>query len=245
MGTNDSLTQIIDLHTHILPGIDDGARSAEESISMLGESKKQGVVACVATPHCILHESGDIERFLHARDEAHGRLVYAIESAGCDIPEIYLGGEVYLDNNITKNFDGVERLCFDGTNYILVELPRQRLDRRMTEWIFELTINGLNPILAHVERTSLKELDEIGIWDLDITFQINAEAFLSFSSRRRLKRIFAHDKNFVIGSDMHNITSRPQCMLRAKEISQKKFHKITAEMFYINSKNILSNGAIL
>ena len=242
--TKNSVMQMIDVHTHFLPGIDDGSRSVEESLKMLIDSKKQGVAACVATPHCILHKVGDIEHFLNVRDEACERLTRAAEIAGCDIPEIYLGSEVYLDNNIIKKFDGVERLCFSGTNYILVELPRQRLDRRVTEWIFNLTIKGLNPILAHVERTSRKELDEIGIWDLDIIFQINAGSFVNFSSRRELKKIFAHNKKFVVGSDMHNTTSRPQCMLKAGEISQKKFSCMTDEIFYTNSKNILRNGAI-
>ena len=242
--TKDLIGRMIDVHTHFLPGIDDGAGSVEESLQMLTDSKTQGVAACVATPHCILHRAGDMERFLTMRAEAYERLRLAAESAGCDIPEIYLGGEVYLDNNIIKKFDGVERLCFSGTNYILVELPRQRLDKRITEWIFALTIKGLNPILAHVERTSRKELDEIGIWDLDIIFQINAESFMNFASRRELKKIFTHDKKFVVGSDMHNIVSRPQCMLKAREISQKKFSWMTDEMFYANSKNILRNSAI-
>ena len=236
--------QMIDLHTHVLPGIDDGSQSVGESLDMLTESKKQGVVACAATPHCILHKAGDIESFLSIRDKACEELSRAVRRTGCDIPEIYLGGEVYLDNNITKRFDGVERLCFSGTNYILVELPRQRLDRRITEWIFNFILKGMNPIVAHVERTSLKELDEIGIWDLDVIFQINAESFISLSSRRELKKIFAHDKKFVVGSDMHNTSSRPQCISKAKKVSQKKFPRMTDEMFYTNSKNILRNGTI-
>ena len=233
---------MIDLHSHFLPGIDDGSQSVEESVRMLTESKRQGVRACVATPHCTLHRPDDLERFLMNRGDAFNKLKAA--AAGEDIPEIFLGGEVYLDNNILKNYDGIERLCFSGTNYILVELPRRRLDKKITELIFNLSVKGMNPILAHVERADADELDEIGIWDLDIIFQVNAESFLNFSSRRRLKKIFAGGGKFVVSSDMHNTETRPPCMLEARNVSKNKFPHMTDEIFYINAANILKTASI-
>ncbi len=231
---------MIDLHSHFLPGIDDGSQSVEESLGMLTESKRQGVVTCVATPHCTLHRPDDLERFLMNRSEAFKKLKAA--AAGSDIPEIFLGGEVYLDNNILKNYDGIERLCISGTDYILVELPRRRLDKKITELIFNLSVKGMKPILAHVERADGDELDEIGIWDLDIIFQVNAESFLNFSSRRRLKKIFAAGGKFVTSSDMHNTDTRPPCMLEARNISKNKFPGLTDELFYINAGNILKTA---
>lgn len=233
---------MIDLHSHFLPEIDDGSSGVEESLKMLIDSKKQGVDICVATPHCHLHREGDLERFLSRRQRAFEELKSA--AAGSDIPGIYLGGEIYLDNNI-NNYDGLERLCITGTDYILVELPRQRLERRITEWIFNLTIKGMKPILAHVERNDSDELEEIGIWDLDIIFQLNAQSFLSFSERRRIKKILARDKRFVVSSDMHNVTSRPQCMLDAKKVSERKFPWLTDEMFCKNGREILRGAAPL
>ena len=231
--------QIIDLHSHFLPGIDDGAQSVYESVKMLTDSRKQGVAACVATPHCILHRAGDLDKFLSRRNEAYDKVRQAALASGNDVPDMFLGGEVYLDNNILKNFDGIERLCFSGTNYILVELPRQRLDRRITEWIFGLTVKGLNPILAHVERAEPEEIEKIGIWDLDIVFQVNAESFMSFFSRRRLKKIFAKGKKYVVSSDMHDTVRRQQCMADARKISQSKFPEITDKIFYSNGADIL------
>ncbi len=209
---------------------------------MLTESKRQGVKACVATPHCTLHRPDDLERFLLNRGNAFERIKAA--AGDSDIPEIFLGGEVYLDNNILKNYDGIERLCFSGTDYILVELPRRRLDKRITELIFNLTVKGMSPILAHVERADSDELDEIGIWDLDIIFQVNAESFLNFSSRRRLKKIFAGGGKFVVSSDMHNTDTRPPCMLEARNISKNKFPRMTDEIFYINAANILKTASL-
>ena len=226
---------MIDLHTHFLPKIDDGSSSVEESLKMLADSKKQGIDICVATPHCHLHKESDLEHFLRRRQAAFEELMSAAPGSG--LPAIYLGGEVYLDNNINK-YDGIERLCITGTKYILVELPRQRLERRITEWIFNLTVKGLKPILAHVERNDLDELEEMGIWDLDIIFQLNAQSFLGFSERRRVKKILARDKKFVVSSDMHNVTNRPQCMLRARKVSERKFPSLTEEMFGGNGREI-------
>ena len=109
---------MIDRHCHILPGVDDGAKDVNESVAMLKESYNQGVRYCVSTSHCKLRTAGAMENFIEKRQKAYDVLIEATKDI--KIPRIILGAEVYLDNDISK-YPDVEKLCIEGTKYMLVE----------------------------------------------------------------------------------------------------------------------------
>ncbi len=230
---------MIDLHTHFLPGIDDGAKSVEEAAEMMKSAYSQGVTRCAATPHCVLKCNEDIDEFLKRRQAAYETFA-AYTDGFRHIPIIYQGAEVYLNGDL-KNFKDIGRLCIEGTDYILVEFPRGIINSNVAEWLYNLTTIGLKPILAHVDRYDQKAVEELEIFELDIVFQINAERLLSLGGRRAVKRLLTYDRRFVVSSDMHNMTTRPCNMGEAREKSRRKFDAgVTEELFEKNGAQILN-----
>ena len=111
----------VDLHAHFLPAVDDGAKTTEEALAILSDCYAQGTRLIVATPHCTVHRTGDIERFLLAREASRDRLLPHLESQ--KHPDLLYGAEVYVDHDVSRD-DGIERLCIEGTSLMLLEPMR-------------------------------------------------------------------------------------------------------------------------
>ncbi len=233
--------KMIDLHTHFLPGIDDGAKNVDMSMEMLTESFDQGVRRCVATPHCRLHHRDSIDRFLRRRRESAEEVKLKL---GEKQPEIILGAEVYLDHDISK-YPGIEKLCIGESRYMLIEFPHMVQDARTSEWIYELAMVGIKPIIAHIDRypawdTLVKEMVGIKVWR-----QINAEAFLSFKGRRLIDRLMKSDNDFIVSSDMHNVSTRACNMKKAYDKAFKKYGTEAEKLFYGNAAGIVEEAKAL
>ena len=139
---------MIDLHTHVLPGMDDGSRSPEESARMLRELGAQGVTLAAATPHFYAGENSP-DRFLRRRKEAWERLQPVLEPG---MPELILGAEVCYFEGLRRN-DELPLLCMEGTDTLLLEMPFEPWSRRMLGDLLELADRGdMRVVLAHVER---------------------------------------------------------------------------------------------
>ena len=213
---------MIDFHSHILPGADDGAKSSAEAVEMLGESYQQGVRMVVSTSHCYITEEESISRFLEKRKHHAKRLFDALAETDAPMPEIRLGAEVHMERDFSY-FRGVEELCIVGTNYILVEMPYQHWGGELFDCLYSLKVRGFRPVLAHIERyivqdSILKQLEE-----LEVYFQFNAESFLRSPEKRFLTRLYEKNMIHFLGSDMHDPISRPTYMQAAKEAIQKKY----------------------
>lgn len=229
---------MIDIHTHCLPEIDDGAKNVDESVKMLIDSRKQGVRAVVATPHCVLHHPMGLKEFLSDRERAFNKLKTKMENTEEELPKILLGAEVYLDHDIS-DFPELEKLCIGSTDYMLVEFSRETLSPLIPEWLYALNVRGIKPILAHIDRYYEWE----GILNFtagtEVVYQINAENFLSFFGRRRVKRILEYGCDYIVSSDMHNMDERPTKMKEAYNKSMKLFPTLTSKMFWDNAYEML------
>ncbi len=224
---------MVDLHSHVLPNLDDGAKSVEESLAMLRDSFSQGVDLCVATPHCIIHRPGSISKFLERRQKSYDTLMSAIGDEA--LPKIILGAEVYMDHDINTHSD-IEKLCIQDTPYMLIEFPMGERDKRSEEWLYNLTLKGVKPIIAHVERyPDYKEIIH-EFASIDIRYQINASVFLSFGERRRLKELMKYPYKYCIGTDMHNTTSR-KCNVA---VAYSKSKKYSMELLFENSGKLIN-----
>ena len=146
---------MIDLHCHILPGVDDGAGDLDEALTMCRRSFEDGVQAMVATPH-LRHESfwNDDRTLLVDRFKA---LRSAVRREFEGEFEVYLGGEIALHNGsldeIARLPDGA-LLAMAGTSYLLLELDWRGLGPDPLEMIHEVVVAGYRPIIAHPERVS-------------------------------------------------------------------------------------------
>lgn len=211
---------MIDLHSHILPGIDDGSQNPEMTRRLLEEMTRQGVKTVVATPH-FYAACDNPEAFLQRREDAM-RQVAALQGK---FPRIIPGAEVaYFDG--MGNSDQLAQLQIGTSGLLLVEMPFCPWTERMILQITELQLQlGLIPVLAHVNRYRrkdqlLRHMDKL--LDSGVLFQCNAEAFLSPFFRRWALKLLAAGKIHFLGSDTHNLTTRPPKLQQAARIITKK-----------------------
>ena len=140
---------MIDIHCHIIPNVDDGAASLEESLAMARLAVDDGIQAIVATPHT---GNGIDENPPFQILAAVSRLQQALTDQ--DIPlRLYPGSEIHVTNGISRKIE-LRELCTlnNGGKYALLELPSQSIPFRLKTEIFELKLNGITPIIAHPER---------------------------------------------------------------------------------------------
>ncbi len=229
---------MIDFHSHILPGIDDGADSIETSLEMLRIAHAQGVKTVVATPHCYLDRTSP-EEFISARDRSEKLLAEAINKTGEQLPEVIPGAELYWSSRMSS-LEQLDRLCIAGTKYILIEMPYSDWKDEVFEELYHLTKMGYKPIIAHLDRFFSKEKQFGDLLSLDVLCQINADAFFDSSSRKKVMRLFSQDAAHLIGSDMHNLTSRPPNLTKAYGIISTKFGAAYSEFFTLNAHLVIS-----
>ncbi len=212
---------MIDWHSHVLPGMDDGSRSVAESLSLLRAQASQGVRTVIATPH-FLANNEPAASFLERRERAMEALKTALPEGS---PEIRLGAEVKYYPGISRLPD-LKALRAEGSKVLLLEMPMSAWSEYTVREVIELAGDGsIRLVLAHVERyfSFQKAAARDRIREAGILTQVNASFFASFASRRKATSLLREGKIQLIGSDCHNMTSRPPRMGKACEIIRKKF----------------------
>ena len=229
---------MIDVHSHCLPAFDDGAKDVFESIDMLTNSYDQGVEGCICTPHAIVHSDKDIVRLIEKRSRSIEQLKEGIERKQASVPELYYGFEVLLDNDISV-YDNVDKLCIENTRYMLVEMSFAKYNEKYAEWLYSLSLKGIIPILAHIERYIYfnKLFGELG--GFDVVYQINAGTLLRADGKKLLSRLYDYDCKVVCGSDMHNMLFRKSKIGKAFRKIDKLDTEIAEDVFKNTAKKIL------
>ena len=206
---------MIDFHTHILPGIDDGSRDAGMTEAMLREEQRQGVELVVATPHFYANRMS-IEAFLSRRAGALEKAERLRRRAA--LPEIVAGAEVYYFQGMGRA-EGVRRLCVGETRTLLLEMPFEPWsDAELTDVEDLIRRQKLNVVLAHIERYVEFQRDR-RVWNrvlqLPLTPQINAGSFVkrrglfhSDKKRRFCMGFLSEHPRLIVGSDCHNMEGR-------------------------------------
>lgn len=233
---------IIDMHCHILPGVDDGARDVETSLAMLEASRAQGVQYMVATPH--FYATRDrVDTFLDRRREAWETLKSRM---GADYPGIVLGAEVAFFRGISRA-ERLEALKIEGTDCILLEMPFRPWSEDDVDEVSEiLEKRGYTIILAHVERylAMRGNADYIGnLLELPVLAQINAESLLDWRQRGKLIKMVRNGQVHLLGSDCHGIHHRPPNLGEGREILRKKTGTEYLDRIDRRSEELLFNHA--
>lgn len=202
---------MLDFHSHLIPGVDDGSKDISMSVGMLNMWREQGADLVCATPH-FYADSTSPERFLARRDSAYRSLTEALKNTpdGIDsYPAIALGAEVYYYRGLSSCGD-LNSLCLQGTKLLLVEMPFERWTDYMIREISEIKSMGLIPVAAHIERyLKAQSSDKINdLLDSGILIQCNASFFLSLRTRKAAYRMLSDHMIDFIGSDAHNLTTR-------------------------------------
>lgn len=214
---------MIDMHSHILPNMDDGSDSVETTHKMLQMLREQGVTKVAATPHFYAHKDNPTD-FLRRREESLAQDQWELE--------ILPGAEVAY-------FDGMSRcqelkeFAIGDTGLLLVEMPFVNWTGRMVEELIRIPMElGLTPVLAHVERyRSSRQLPDFlkELLGQQIAMQCNAEAFLFSGSRRWALSMVKKGCIDFLGSDAHNLTDRAPKYGEAVQVIEKKLGKDICE----------------
>lgn len=196
-----------DLHCHVLPRMDDGSRSEKESLAMLEALAAQGVDRVAATPHFYAEENSP-EEFLDRRAAAMRRLTSYWRPG---LPVLKLGAEVCYFEGISR-CESLDALKLQGTGLLLLEMPFAPWTHRMLREVWELQDRpGTTVLLAHIERYLHWQNGET--WEMlaewGVLNQCNATFFLSWQTRRRAIRMLREGKIHLLGSDSHNMDTRP------------------------------------
>ena len=210
---------MIDLHSHILPKMDDGSQSPEETQKLLDILHSQGVTQVVATPH-FYPEREAPEDFLRRREESLARLPIEIRDT------LIIGAEVAYFSGI-GSCDSVIPLQLGKSGLLLVEMPFREWTDRIISDICDIPQNlGLTPVLAHVDR--YRQRNQFPkycktLLNNEVLFQCNADAFERPGTTRWVLRQIKKGYVHFLGSDSHNLTSRRPKLDLAQAAILKKF----------------------
>jgi len=231
---------MIDIHSHILYGIDDGSKSLSMTLEMIKNAEKDGTSKLVATPHYC---------------RGYGETEYCeVKNMLCNLKEIvkkekinvelFHGQEVYYEKNILEFYDEGLIGTINDTMYMLIELPMNKFDSEPLDVIYELRIKGIVPILAHPERyiPFIKEPSKINDFIKEgFLFQVNSGSLTGQFGKqvKKTAQIFIDNNiyNFM-GSDAHNDNNRVTGLSRAMKCVENK------KLFEESSNKLLKNEEI-
>ena len=201
----------LDLHTHILPGVDDGPESTEGSLQLIAESVRQGAVGIAATPH---RGPWDYRESITAMEARLGRLRKACDDAGLDV-ELYVGGETFLVPELIRPGETPDLVTLNKSRYLLFELPFNHYPPYAEEIIFELQLRGYKLVLAHAERYTHYHQDVnriIKLLERGVLAQVNAGSLAGHhgnAERTTAEIMLEHRMAHLVASDSHSVDARP------------------------------------
>lgn len=231
-----------DLHNHSLPEMDDGAGNMEMTEALLMQCLEQGIGNLALTSHYNCEtESG--ESFLHRRARAFRKMKdhLAVQMDGM---QIRLGAEVYFSPKLVR--EDVRKLCLEGTELLLLELPTEHRPQFLKEVLYEIQSQGVIPLIAHVERyfyvmenpAILAEWLESGIYA-----QLNAGSLLRRSANSRMiDKLMKWGLIQVISSDAHSPQRRPVKLRDAFLLIEKNYGRECADSLQINAEKLFFGG---
>ena len=212
--------KIIDLHSHVLPGIDDGSQSVEMSLAMLRREAEQGVTVVCATSHYYAKHSS-IPAFCERRAEALERLAAVLTDG---LPRVLPAAEVAYFPRMEEQ--DLTPLCIQGTRTLMLEMPFADWTSLQAEAVEALVLDcRYDVVLVHPERfcfskSNKHKLEKLA--ELPIGLQVNAGSLLHWGTRRLALDLLQMAQYPLLGSDCHNLTSRPPNLKEGQEIIRKK-----------------------
>lgn len=235
---------MLDIHSHILPGVDDGAKNSDEAFRILCEMQRQGITDVIATPH--FYPDSD------SYDSYFGRIIPAYQSfkaeyteklsAGEKLPNIYIGSEVLYFRGILSS-ERINDFTLNNSRYLLLELTDGAVDEKLFEELYILkNERGITPIIAHTERyhkaKGYKKLLKF-IESEDIPAQINASSLFIKGLAKPAEKLVQHNLAAFIATDAHSPEKRPPMMFSALELIARKFGEQYKQRLINNSERLL------
>lgn len=236
---------MIDIHSHILPGIDDGSKKISITLDMIKRASLDGTTDIVATPH---YRKGYFYVPYKEVKEIATNINKLVKEEGIDC-NIHYGQEVYYSESIIEDLENGEIGTINGGQYMLVEFPMRRIPSEATDYMYELKLRGITPIIAHPERYSevIKNPEILNSFiEEGCLFQLNAGSIRGDFGKDVKKTAEILIKNNIyafIGSDAHNNSNRNTGI---KEECQEVFkkNKELEDIFLENFNKLLNDEEI-
>lgn len=243
---------MIDIHSHIVFGVDDGPRTREESLALLQEAFSQGVRTIVSTSHRRKNmfetpEEVIMENFKEIQALAQQELP--------DLTILY-GAEIYYSEDALEKLESKQIPTLNDTQYALIEFSSRTPYWEIRNALSKILLLGIKPVIAHIERYAELESNEKRVKeliDMGCYTQINSSSVLKPRLFRDKYRLFkkraqyflSHNLVHCVASDMHNLTSRPPYMKQAFTLIKQQYgEKKAQELFMVNPQFIISNKII-
>lgn len=226
-----------DLHCHILPGIDDGAKNVEVSLELLRREKQDGVDNIAFTSH-FNSERTTIDAYIEKRARAFAALSERLKGESLEF-EFKLGAEVFFSPKLCDM--EAEKLCIGDTAYMLIEFPTTHKPHFIQQTLQDLQARGIIPLIAHIERYPyvLDDPQLLYQWVASGAYaQINAGALLDASVRKKLFKYISWGLVHVISTDTHSLDKRPPQMRAALDILAKKLGEEVAQEIIHNGDEL-------
>ncbi|MGE7592975.1 tyrosine-protein phosphatase [Peribacillus frigoritolerans] len=235
---------MIDIHCHILPGVDDGAADIKESLNMARKAVEAGITHIFATPHHLNEKYVNVKSYII---DSTVRLNESLQQENIPL-NIHLGQEVRIHRDIFTSLEKEEILTLDDNGkYLLLELPSGKVPTYTQEVIYELLLKGITPIIVHPERN--KELIE----NHKLLFELVQEGALTQLTSGSIigifgknvksfsKKIIEHNLTHFIATDAHNNGSRGFKLQQAYETITKTYGIERTFCFKENAEQLLKN----
>ncbi len=242
----DNPCSFVDLHSHLLPGLDDGAEDWETFLDIARYSVENGVSTMAATSHCDSENLPDKEDYLKTFDQA----VSLLKTRGIGL-RIEMGSEIAMGPSTGSLIESGDLIPIGHTNYYLVELPFTQLPIYANKALYAIILAGARPILAHPERYAYTDpKSEFFRWAAGngVLFQINAASIIGKNggrAKKLAKKMIRKGMAHLVASDCHNAHDRPQTMPRAFKAIEAEFGEAKArELFCLNPGTILINKSV-
>ncbi|WP_283153404.1 tyrosine-protein phosphatase [Guptibacillus hwajinpoensis] len=237
---------MIDIHCHILPGIDDGARDLNDSLEMARQAQSQGITQIVASPH---HKNGSYDNNLQDILTEVNLLNKELVREGIDL-EILPGQEVRIYGEMEEDLD-VDLLTVNNSGvYMLIEFPSSHLPRYANKLLFDLQLKGIVPIIVHPERNREIMEDSSKLYRLIKEGSLSQVTASSVTGRmgKKIKKfsldLLSHNLAHFVASDSHNTTTRPFDLRDAYETVEKELGTSFRYMIQENPEDMIKGKMI-
>lgn len=237
----------IDIHSHILPGIDDGATDEKESLKMFQIAAESGIGTIIATPH--FHYRRGHASPLRIREKVSDMQKMLEEDR---IPiKLYVGNELYYTHELLEIVKAGEALTMADSDYVLLEFSAGTEKRKIQNAVYQFLCEGYNPIIAHVERYAafqkhsdfVEEVCEMGAY-----YQVNVDSLCgkaSWTVKRFAKKLIRNNQVSFIATDAHDANQRSPQFGRTSDWLMKKYGEIQVQKYLRNNPNqIIKNETI-
>lgn len=240
---------MIDIHNHILPGIDDGCKTMDEAISALKQASSLGIESIVLTPHYVKGSKYDCNN--KDKKKIFNSLKKEVKNNNIDV-NLYLGNEVYFENDMLSLIEAGEATTINNSRYLLFELPMTSEVNNLKDVIFSLRVKGVIPVIAHPERYTVfqdKPNEMVDLINQGCLFQGNLGSLVGIYGKEANKCInvlLKHNLIHFMASDTHHANGKNYGLLleAKKELIDIVGLEYANELLRDNAKKMIDDENI-